>query len=101
MLFKFIEGNICDVDVCKKACAGIDYVLHQTALAENGKYYDRSAIYRDFSAGDVRHSQADINKPRLKLGYKSDYRILDGIAMAMPQYIENVNQRSRCQRNSY
>jgi len=30
--FKFIEGDItCDVD-CKRACRGVDYVLHQAAL---------------------------------------------------------------------
>ena len=30
--FEFIEGDICDVATCAKACAGIDYVLHQAAL---------------------------------------------------------------------
>ena len=62
----------------------------KTALAENGKYYDRPAIFRDFRAGDVRHSQADITKACANLGYQPDYRILDGIAKAMPWYIDNV-----------
>ena len=82
--YTFIEGDICDVDVCKKACAGIDYVLHQTGLVENGKYYDGIAAYEDLSEGDVRQSQADIAKARLSLRYKSGYRTLDGIATAMP-----------------
>jgi UDP-N-acetylglucosamine 4-epimerase len=30
--FSFIEGDICDGNVCKKSCEGIDYVLHQAAL---------------------------------------------------------------------
>lgn len=30
--FKFIEGDIRDREMCKKACAGVDYVLHQAAL---------------------------------------------------------------------
>lgn len=30
--FEFIEGNICDLATCQKACAGIDYVSHQAAL---------------------------------------------------------------------
>lgn len=30
--FKFIEGDICDLNVCKIATAGVDYVLHQAAL---------------------------------------------------------------------
>lgn len=30
--FLFIEGDIRNLDDCKKACAGVDYVLHQAAL---------------------------------------------------------------------
>lgn len=30
--FEFVEGDICDLDVCMSACAGVDYVLHQAAL---------------------------------------------------------------------
>jgi len=63
----------------------------QAALAENGKPYTRKPVYRDFRAGDVRHSQADISKAANKLGYAPEYRIMDGIAKAMPWYIENVS----------
>jgi len=62
----------------------------QSALAENGKPYTRKPVYRDFRAGDVRHSQADISKAASKLGYAPEYRIMDGIAKAMPWYIGNV-----------
>ena len=62
----------------------------KAALAANGKYYDRSAVFRDFRAGDVRHSQADITKASANLGYQPDYRISDGITKAMPWYINNV-----------
>ena len=30
--FKFVEADIRDLEACKKACDGIDYVLHQAAL---------------------------------------------------------------------
>ena len=59
----------------------------QSALAENGKPYTCKPVYRDFRAGDVRHSQADISKAANKLGYAPEYRIMDGIAKAMPWYI--------------
>lgn len=62
----------------------------QSALAENGKPYARKPVYRDFRAGDVRHSQADISKAANKLGYAPEFRIMDGIAKAMPWYIESV-----------
>ena len=30
--FNFLEGDIRDLDTCKRACEGVDYVLHQAAL---------------------------------------------------------------------
>ncbi|HZF99421.1 MAG TPA: SDR family oxidoreductase [Chitinophagales bacterium] len=30
--YEFIHGDICNPDDCERACAGIDYVLHQAAL---------------------------------------------------------------------
>ena len=30
--FRFIEGDIRDIDTCHEACEGVDYVLHQAAL---------------------------------------------------------------------
>lgn len=62
----------------------------QVALAEEGKPYHKNPVYRDFRAGDVRHSQADINKSAKKLGYSPEYQILEGIRIAMPWYLEHV-----------
>ena len=36
----FIEGDIRDVDVCRRACAGIDIVLHQAALGSVPRSFD-------------------------------------------------------------
>lgn len=30
--FKFIRGDICNLEDCQAACSGVDYVLHQAAL---------------------------------------------------------------------
>lgn len=62
----------------------------QAALAEDGKPYARQPTYRDFRAGDVRHSQADVSKAAARLGYAPEYRIMEGIAKAMPWYVRNV-----------
>jgi len=43
-------------------------------------------VYRDFRAGDVRHSQADISKAKNALGYEPQFKIADGINKAMPWY---------------
>lgn len=30
--FRFMEGDICDLDTCRQACSGVNFVLHQAAL---------------------------------------------------------------------
>ncbi|EAR56459.1 polysaccharide biosynthesis protein [Photobacterium sp. SKA34] len=58
----------------------------QSALAENNISHTIEPTYRDFRAGDVRHSQADITKATNQLGYQPEYRIFAGISKAMPWY---------------
>ena len=43
--------------------------------------------YRDFRAGDVRHSLADIGKARRLLGYQPTHRIDEGLDEAMDWYV--------------
>ena len=57
------------------------------SLGENGIQYQKDAIYRDFRAGDVRHSQADVSKANNLLGYDPQYTIEQGIKKAMPWYV--------------
>jgi len=45
--------------------------------------------YRDFRAGDVRHSLADISKARTLLGYEPSHRIRQGLAEAIDWYANN------------
>lgn len=58
------------------------------SLADNGIDYQKTAQYGDFRAGDVRHSQADISKAQRMLGYAPQYRIREGLSLAMPWYIQ-------------
>lgn len=46
-------------------------------------------IYREFRAGDVRHSQADIGKAKERLGYAPTHRVQQGLAEAAEWYISN------------
>ena len=57
------------------------------SLSDNGIRYEKDAIYRDFRAGDVRHSQADVSKANNLLGYDPQYTIEQGIKKAMPWYV--------------
>ena len=47
--------------------------------------------YRDFRAGDVRHSLADTSKAQRLLGYEPTHRIADGIQSATRWYVDHQN----------
>ncbi len=47
-------------------------------------------IYRDFRAGDVRHSLADISKAQQLLGFAPTHSIRAGLDLAMDWYRRNV-----------
>lgn len=59
-----------------------------STLAENAVSYSLAPDYRDFRAGDVRHSQADISKAQRLLGYQPTHTILQGLQTAMPWYLQ-------------
>ena len=62
----------------------------QAALNENGVTYNKKPVYREFRAGDVRHSQASIAKIEQFLDYEPEFNINQGINIAMPWYIKFV-----------
>jgi UDP-N-acetylglucosamine 4-epimerase len=48
-------------------------------------------VYRDFRAGDVRHSLADISKAHRLLGYEPTHTIADGLAEAKEWYLDHLS----------
>lgn len=59
----------------------------QQSLLQHGVGYSKAPVYRDFRAGDVRHSQADISKAQTMLGYQPEYKVQQGLEQAMPWYL--------------
>jgi UDP-N-acetylglucosamine 4-epimerase len=59
----------------------------KNALIKNNVNVSVEPTYRDFRAGDVRHSQADISKAKKALGFSPEFRISEGIDKAMPWYV--------------
>jgi len=47
-------------------------------------------LYRDFRAGDIRHSNADISKAQNLVGYRPTHDIYRGIEEAIEWYINNL-----------
>ena len=50
----------------------------------------KKPTYRDFRAGDVRHSRADISKAQELLGYQPSHKITQGMEEAMDWYVESL-----------
>ena len=63
----------------------------KAALNENDVNYTKEPIYRDFRAGDVRHSQASIEKIKSFLDYQPNYKIGSGIELAVSWYLAENN----------
>ena len=63
------------------------FALLRDNLVAHGVSADVKPVYRDFRAGDVRHSLADIGKAQRLLGYAPSHRLAAGVVQAMPWYI--------------
>jgi UDP-N-acetylglucosamine/UDP-N-acetylgalactosamine 4-epimerase len=51
-------------------------------------------VYKDFRAGDVRHSQASIEKAQRLLDYFPRYDVVAGLDAAMPWYVQDIRGRT-------
>lgn len=61
--------------------------LHENLLPQFAHLQEFEPTYRDFRAGDVRHSLADVGKSARLLGYAPSHRIGEGLAVAMQWYL--------------
>ena len=86
-----VKDNVYNVAVGDRTTLNDLYKAIQSALKECDINTIQAPIYRDFRAGDVRHSQADVSKAKSNLGYAPEYRILQGISKAMPWYVKFLN----------
>jgi UDP-N-acetylglucosamine/UDP-N-acetyl-alpha-D-glucosaminouronate 4-epimerase len=86
------KSNVFNVAVGDRTTLNTLYGSIQIALSNNGLQINLKPIYRDFRAGDVRHSQADISKAKSLLSYEPKFNISNGISTAMPWYINHLSK---------
>ena len=67
------------------------FVTIRNELKAKGVNPQTQPHYLDFRRGDVRHSQADIGKAKLFLGYMATHSLAEGIAETMPWYSVKIN----------
>ena len=63
------------------------FALIRDNLAVHGISADIKPVYRDFRAGDVRHSLADIGRAVNFLGYSPTQRLKQGLSLSIPAHI--------------
>jgi len=69
------------------------YQMIEERLIQKTKGLEKKEpIYRDFRVGDVRHSQANIDKAQALLGYQPKYMISQGIDEAMDWYVGSLSE---------
>lgn len=65
------------------------YGLLRDGLLAEGVRKDVRPVYRDFRAGDVRHSQVDISKAHRLLGYRSSHTLKKWLGEPLSWYVTN------------
>lgn len=67
------------------------YKVINKGLAKNiSNFKIKKAIYRDFRAGDIRHSNANIDKMKELLGYNPTHSLDAGLDESITWYIKNI-----------
>ncbi len=64
-------------------------LINKELKAHIDTFSSKKVIYRDFRAGDIRHSNADISKAKRTVGYVPTHDIYQGMEEAIEWYIEN------------
>jgi UDP-N-acetylglucosamine 4-epimerase len=82
------RGEVYNVAVGAQTSLSVLFALIRDGLRNHNVQYDRDPHFTDFRQGDVRHSLADIGKARFLIGYAPTHSIEQGIAEALPWYIE-------------
>jgi UDP-N-acetylglucosamine 4-epimerase len=80
------RGEVYNVAVGDRTTLNILFESLAHALTALGCPYEQQPVYREFRAGDVRHSQASVEKAKDNLGYAPEFPIQAGITKAMPWY---------------
>lgn len=83
-----VQGEVFNVAVGQRTSLIKLFELIRDGLRDHQVHYEREPLFADFRPGDVRHSEADIGKARRLLGYEPTHAIEQGMAEAIPWYLE-------------
>ena len=81
-------NNIYNIALGDRTSLNELYAMLQLAMNKKRNIQHSKLIYRDFRAGDVKHSQADISKAKDLLGYKPTHKAREGIDETINWHLE-------------
>ncbi|QXH55425.1 NAD-dependent epimerase/dehydratase family protein [Pseudomonas maumuensis] len=81
------KNNVYNVAVGDRMTLNQLFTSIKQALSRVGVETHSALVYRDFRAGDVRHSQASIEKARALLGYTPHFNVNAGLTDSVEWYI--------------
>jgi len=84
------KNQVYNVAVGGRTTLNVLFTALKDNLGINGVNYNQAPVFREFRAGDVRHSQADISKIQTLLGYEPQFNIIQGIEKALPWYMKSL-----------
>ena len=84
------KNQIYNVAVSDRTTLNQLFYLLRENLVKFGVSESVKPEYRDFREGDVRHSQADIEKACNLLGYQPSHNLADGLAKTVPWYCSGL-----------
>jgi UDP-N-acetylglucosamine/UDP-N-acetylgalactosamine 4-epimerase len=67
----------------------------RATLAGTGVSVSVAKVHREFRPGDVRHSEANVEKACTIFGFQPTHPLREGRADAMPWYVERLTQTGR------
>ena len=86
-----VVGEIFNVAVQARTTLNVLFELLRSRLEkEDQALRTFKPEYRDFRAGDVQHSHADVSKAKILMGYEPTHSIERGIDEALSWYIANI-----------
>jgi UDP-N-acetylglucosamine 4-epimerase len=65
-------------------------LIKERIIVRNPSAHQAEPQYRDFRAGDVRHSLADISKAKTLIGYEPQFSVIKGLDKAAEWYLKNL-----------
>ena len=86
------QGVVYNVAVGERTSLNTLFKMLGDELGRLRIHYDKAAVFQEFRAGDVRHSQADITKAKKALGYDPQYSLQRGLREAMPWYVDHLKK---------